>query len=357
MGEDSLEPCRKYTSKLLALYVWRKTFKKFQHIHIYSTFPHATITMDEPELAGERLSMYGVPVTPFARSSSARDDAPDTDDSKASSTFFIGSLAMRELEGSKHSPDNDEEDFTMTPQSGPQQQSCSHSPTPQPLFLRIKQTQLPTLGDNQLPPPPPPPPPPPLEEQVKSRSSGVQVIRVVVPNFPGKSSSSSSQYFKEPLFYIPKVPELTKVPDPQPPKKAPLTGYDMRTLRKQVEFLQIEIQERMETQQLLYKQNEELWNYAQTLNQCNSSNVNIMRDQVNCAALTNISLQFSSLTPYHSIFCNNICPATIDYPAAWRIVCPARRASGARRQTSLGGELQSDAAAAAVRFPWRAGDD
>ena len=230
--------------------------------------------MDVPELAGERLAMDNIPVTPFVRSSSVRDEqnAPDTDDSKASSTFFIGSLPVM-----KHSPGNDLEDFAMTPQSAPHQQSFTPSPSPQPLFLRIQQTQLPTLGDNQLPPPPPPPP---LEEPTKSITSEVHVVRVVVPNFPGKSSSSSSQYFKEPLFYIPKVPELTKVPDPQPPKKAPLTGYDMRTLRKQIEFLQTEIQERMETQQLLYKQNEELWNYAQTLNQCNSSNANIMREQV-----------------------------------------------------------------------------
>ena len=223
--------------------------------------------MDVPELAGEG----DVPVTPFARTSS--NNAPDTGDSTASSTFFIGSLPMRE-HGNKNSHGNVEEDFTMTPQqSCPQHhQSYSPSPSPQPLFLRVQQTQL----------LPPPPPPPPLEEQTKSVTSEIHVVRIVVPNFPGKSSSSSSQYFKEPLFYIPKVPELTKVPDPQPPKKAPLTGYDMRTLRKQIDFLQNEIQERMETQQLLYKQNEELWNYAQTLNQCNSSNANIMRDQVRC---------------------------------------------------------------------------
>lgn len=238
---------------------------------------HNSTIMDVPEVAGERLTMDNVHVTPFpTRISSDRDERiePDTDDSKASSTFFIGSLAMRE-QGMKHSPGNDMEDFAMTPQSALQQQSFSPSPSPQPLFLRIQQTQLPTIGDNQRPPPPPP-----LEEPTKSEKSEIHVVRIVVPNFPGKSSSSSSQYFKEPLFFIPKVPELTKVPDPQPPKKAPLTGYDMRTLRKQIDYLQTEIQERMETQQLLYKQNEELWNYAQTLNQCNSSNANIMREQV-----------------------------------------------------------------------------
>ena len=264
--------------------------------------------MDVPELAGERFSVDGVPATPFARSSSARDEhntpAPDTDDSKASSTFFIGSLAMRG-KGSNHSPGNDE-DFTMTPQSGLQQQSCSPSPSPQPLFLRIKQTQLPMHGDNQLPPPPP------LEEQANV-CNGVQVVRVVAPNFPGKSSTSSSQYFKEPLFYIPKVPELTKVPDPQPPKKAPLTGYDMRTLRKQIEFLQNEIQERMETQQLLYKQNEELWNYTQTLNQCNSSNENIMRDQV----AYNTTNHYTPPLVSTSISSCILPHAKTDYPFAW----------------------------------------
>ena len=85
---------------------------------------------------------------------------------------------------------------------------------------------------------------------------------------------------KDPIFHIPKVPELTKVPDPKPPRKAPLAGYDMRTLRKQIEYLQSEIEDRTETQQLLYTQNEELWGYSRNLLECNKSNAVLMRKQV-----------------------------------------------------------------------------
>ena len=31
----------------------------------------------------------------------------------------------------------------------------------------------------------------------------------------------------DPVFYIPKIPELTRVPDPKPPKQAPLAGVLM----------------------------------------------------------------------------------------------------------------------------------
>jgi hypothetical protein len=85
---------------------------------------------------------------------------------------------------------------------------------------------------------------------------------------------------KDPIFQIPKVPELTKVPDPKPPRKAPLAGYDMRTLRKQIDYLQSEIDDRTETQQLLYTQNEELWGYSRSLLECNKSNALLMRKQV-----------------------------------------------------------------------------
>ena len=94
---------------------------------------------------------------------------------------------------------------------------------------------------------------------------------------PGMSCNYPSS---DPVFYIPKVPELTKVPDPKPPKKAPLAGYDMRTLRKQIDYLQSEIEDRTETQQLLYRQNEELWGYSRSLLECNKTNALLMRKQV-----------------------------------------------------------------------------
>ena len=92
------------------------------------------------------------------------------------------------------------------------------------------------------------------------------------PNYP----------VKDPVFIIPNVPELTKVPEPRPLKRAPPPGYDMRTLRKQLDFLYAEIDERTETQALLYRQNEELWNYTQSLLEANKVNVSTMRSQVTC---------------------------------------------------------------------------
>ena len=49
----------------------------------------------------------------------------------------------------------------------------------------------------------------------------------ISPNYP----------LQEPVFIVPNVPDLTKVPEPKPPKRPPAPGYDMRTLRKQIEFL------------------------------------------------------------------------------------------------------------------------
>lgn len=93
-------------------------------------------------------------------------------------------------------------------------------------------------------------------------------------------TSNANNISTIPLFHIPQIPELTKVPPPPPPKKAPISGYDMRTLRKQVDFLHSEIEERTEIQSLLYKQNEELWNYTNLLLEANKNNALIVRDQV-----------------------------------------------------------------------------
>jgi predicted nucleic acid-binding Zn-ribbon protein len=88
----------------------------------------------------------------------------------------------------------------------------------------------------------------------------------------------------EPVFIVPSIPELTKVPEfnkhlntqlrPPPP------GYDMKTLRKQLESLHAEIDERTVAQQLLYRQNEELWNYTQTLMEANKINVSTMQSHI-----------------------------------------------------------------------------
>lgn len=58
-------------------------------------------------------------------------------------------------------------------------------------------------------------------------------------------SSARSRYLlqpnypmAEPVFYVPQCPNITKVPEPRPARKAPVAGYDMKTLRKQIEHLQ-----------------------------------------------------------------------------------------------------------------------
>eukprot|EP00981_Chlorochromonas_danica_P013849 scaffold6925_cov248-Ochromonas_danica.AAC.11 len=67
----------------------------------------------------------------------------------------------------------------------------------------------------------------------------------------GQSIISSSSHFPpnfpvtEPVFYIPRVPQILDAHEPVPPKKPPPPGYDLKTLRKQVEYLQEEINERV----------------------------------------------------------------------------------------------------------------
>jgi hypothetical protein len=62
---------------------------------------------------------------------------------------------------------------------------------------------------------------------------------LVDDNFSVLSSTNLPNYPpQEPLFYVPPIPEITKVRELRTQKKAPTAGYDMRTLRKQVEFLQ-----------------------------------------------------------------------------------------------------------------------
>lgn len=85
----------------------------------------------------------------------------------------------------------------------------------------------------------------------------------------------------ETLFYVPSVPQLTKVPPPPTgARRPPQPGYDMRTLRRQLDFLNQELQGGEERQHLLYLQNEQLWHYIQELLQANKSNAQLMRSEV-----------------------------------------------------------------------------
>ena len=73
------------------------------------------------------------------------------------------------------------------------------------------------------------------------------------------------------------MPNITHIPEPQPPKRVPITGYDVKTLRKQNEFLLGEIKEREERHVALYSQNRELWKYTENLIEASRVNAHHMK--------------------------------------------------------------------------------
>eukprot|EP01038_Epipyxis_sp_PR26KG_P004078 gene4078-5824_t len=82
-------------------------------------------------------------------------------------------------------------------------------------------------------------------------------------------------------FNLPSLPELIKVPPqssinhgPPPP------GYDMKTLRKQIEYYSHESLVLTDTQSRLYAQNEQLWRYIQELLDANRENAVAVRAYV-----------------------------------------------------------------------------
>ncbi|RYH26003.1 hypothetical protein EON65_15075 [archaeon] len=90
------------------------------------------------------------------------------------------------------------------------------------------------------------------------------------PNYPAA----------DPIFYIPRVPEFAHVHEPLPPKKPPPPGYDLKTLRKQVEYLNEEIRERQQNTAAMSVQNNQLWDYIQELLEANKFNAATMRTKV-----------------------------------------------------------------------------
>jgi len=81
-------------------------------------------------------------------------------------------------------------------------------------------------------------------------------------------------------FYVPPMPSIVHVPEPRPPARAPITGYDVKTLRKQNDFLLSEIRDREERHVLLYQQNRELWKYTQDLINASRTNAHDMKEHV-----------------------------------------------------------------------------
>lgn len=83
------------------------------------------------------------------------------------------------------------------------------------------------------------------------------------------------------FFHIPSIPTVTKFEEPQPLKKAPVAGYDVKTLKRQVSYLETEMSERELLHRKIYTQNTELWQYIQDLISIASTNAVKMRDKVN----------------------------------------------------------------------------
>jgi len=133
--------------------------------------------------------------------------------------------------------------------------------------------------DDEALPPPPPPPLSMLSMSLQNRTGGAGVRDT-------SSSSSSSSYFKPnypadgPVFFIPPAPVLTKTQPPAPPKRAPPAGYDMKTLRSQVSFLHQQVEERERNQQLLHKQNVELFAYIQQLLEAHTQNLAMAKQHI-----------------------------------------------------------------------------
>jgi hypothetical protein len=112
-------------------------------------------------------------------------------------------------------------------------------------------------------------------------SSGTNAITSInttntVPAVTGTSagistgiSSELSSELRESLFPVPKAPKIGRHKEPRPFHKA-APGYDMKTLRKQLDKMYIELEDRYEIQRALYSQNEQLWGYANSLLELNA---------------------------------------------------------------------------------------
>jgi hypothetical protein len=96
------------------------------------------------------------------------------------------------------------------------------------------------------------------------------------PSIP-LSSSLMTEFIN--LFQIPEAPKLAKIIEPEPFSRV-TPGYDMRTLRKQIEQLRQEILNHVEVQGIIYNQNEVLWNYLKDLVRSNETNSQILEFQI-----------------------------------------------------------------------------
>ena len=105
-----------------------------------------------------------------------------------------------------------------------------------------------------------------------------------------------------PQLSIPALPKMISIPKPKPVKKLPPVGYDMRSLRKQMDILYVEIEDRAKWQDVVFKQNDDLWNYTASLLESNQVNVDSMKQQVHYAIYTLYTVHYDSLYILYTLY-------------------------------------------------------
>ncbi len=84
------------------------------------------------------------------------------------------------------------------------------------------------------------------------------------------NNNDNNQNIHNVIFPVSPLPMLKQYAEPKPfHKNAP--GYDMKTLRKQIDTIQLELNNRLELYNEIYNENNMLWNYTQELVQLNNN--------------------------------------------------------------------------------------
>lgn len=93
-------------------------------------------------------------------------------------------------------------------------------------------------------------------------------------------SHSQNLYADAPKFFVPNLPSIPKFPEPSKEVIRFQTGCDMRTLRKQLDIINAELDDCLKSQRELYEKNLELWHYMKSLVESNESNAQIMQKEM-----------------------------------------------------------------------------